>query len=512
MDVTLFAARLLFTALFVVAGLAKLFDLKGSQKAITDFGLPPWAAKPLGIGLPLTELCVAALLVPVRSAWIGAIAALALLLTFSAAIAINIALGRRPQCHCFGQVHSEPIGSATFARNAVLTFMAGILVWQARTNPGLSLRSVTHDFTAPQLLFGMFGLVTLIALAGLFWLVVHLFRQNGRLLLRMEALEASRALAHQQMPAPTVPQGLPIGAKASPFDLPNVRGGKSTLDSFLTQSKAALLIFTDPNCGPCNALMPEIAGWQRSHSADVNVVLISNGQRDVNRAKADEFGVLNALVEKKRRLAEKYRAFGTPSAVVVRQDGSIGSQVVSGADGIRRLFAHRAWEEAGYMAFLKASAQPQPTPAPKPALPVGSKAPAFALPDLNGNTVSWSSLSGQATVLLFWNPGCGFCQKMLPQLREWERTKSADAPRLVLVSAGSREANREMNLRSIVLIEENFALGKLYGANGTPSAVLIGVDGKIASALGVGAPGVLPLLADDEAAEETGQLAMARVN
>jgi hypothetical protein len=56
-------------------------------------------------------------LLPVATAWWGAVAALALLALFLAAIAFSFARGRRPDCHCFGQLHSAPIGSRTVIRN-----------------------------------------------------------------------------------------------------------------------------------------------------------------------------------------------------------------------------------------------------------------------------------------------------------------------------------------------------------------------------------------------------------
>jgi hypothetical protein len=51
-----------------------------------------------------------------------------------------------------------------------------------------------------------------------------------------------------------------------------------------------------------------------------------------------------------------------------------------------------------------------------------------------------------------------------------------------------------MGLKSTVLLDEQFAVGTLYGAGGTPSAVLIDADGKIASSLMVGGLGVMELL------------------
>ena len=72
MDAALLIARLLLTAVFTLAGIAKLSDLKGSRQAITDFGVPSSLASPLGILLPLLELAVAATLIPAATAWWGA--------------------------------------------------------------------------------------------------------------------------------------------------------------------------------------------------------------------------------------------------------------------------------------------------------------------------------------------------------------------------------------------------------------------------------------------------------
>jgi thiol-disulfide isomerase/thioredoxin len=49
-------------------------------------------------------------------------------------------------------------------------------------------------------------------------------------------------------------------------------------------------------------------------------------------------------------------------------------------------------------------------------------------------------------LVLFWNPGCGFCQQMLPDLKQWESNPPEEAPKLLLVSAGSEEVNKEMGL------------------------------------------------------------------
>jgi thiol-disulfide isomerase/thioredoxin len=110
---------------------------------------------------------------------------------------------------------------------------------------------------------------------------------------------------------------------------------------------------------------------------------------------------------------------------------------------------------------------------------VGEPAPGIKLKDLTGKDVGLEEFEGEETLVLFWSPGCGFCQRMLPELKRWE----ADPP----------EANRQMWLSSTVVLDQQLAVGRAFGASGTPSAVLVDVEGKVASEVAVGAPAVLEL-------------------
>ncbi|MBV9367435.1 MAG: hypothetical protein JOY89_24615 [Solirubrobacterales bacterium] len=123
------AARLVLTVVFFAAGIAKLADLEGSERALRDFGAPLRAARVGRFALPIIELSVAVcLLVPV-SAGGSLIASAVLLASFIVVIGISIARGTAPHCHCFGQVHSEPAGWRTLARNGVLAAAAAIALY-----------------------------------------------------------------------------------------------------------------------------------------------------------------------------------------------------------------------------------------------------------------------------------------------------------------------------------------------------------------------------------------------
>ena len=95
--------------------------------------------------------------------------------------------------------------------------------------------------------------------------------------------------------------------------------------------------------------------------------------------------------------------------------------------------------------------------------------------------------------MFFWNPGCGFCQQMLPDLKVWEENRPEGAPKLLFVSAGTEEANKEMGLASTVVLDQHFSVGRAFGASGTPSAVLVDAEGRMDSEVAVGAPAVLEL-------------------
>jgi thiol-disulfide isomerase/thioredoxin len=61
------------------------------------------------------------------------------------------------------------------------------------------------------------------------------------------------------------------------------------------------------------------------------------------------------------------------------------------------------------------------------------------LPDLAGEIVALERLCGSTTVLLFWNPDCGFCRQILNQVKELELGSSKDSIRMLIVSTGSVE-------------------------------------------------------------------------
>lgn len=518
-DTLLLLARLALAAVFAVAGAAKLADREGSRKAMQDFGIPASAAGIAGLALPIVEIAVAIFLLPVDTAKWAAIGGLVLLLAFIAGIGYNLSKGRTPDCHCFGQLHSEPAGPMTLIRNGVLALLAALLVGFGWNDPGPSLVGWIDDLSAGESTALALTAVLLIVAAVEGWLLVHLLSQNGRLLIRLDALEealetggALPASANAAQPAQPV-LGLPVGSPAPGFSLTGLYGETMTLDALRARGKPVLLISSDPGCGPCNALLPEIGKWQRDYSGDLTIAMISRGSVDANRAKVAEHGISNVLLQQDREVAQLYLSYGTPSAWVVQADGKIGSPLAQGRDGIRELVARTAGAPVPPSAPQAAPSgagtgngnAPRPAPAPAqaqaPAVQVGDLAPAVTLPDLDGNTVELSSFKGEKTLVVFWNPGCGFCKRMTEDLKAWEANPPEGAPKLLLISTGAVEANREQGFTSTIVLDQGFTTGRQFGASGTPSAILIDADGKIASRVAVGAPGVLALANNEDPAK-----------
>jgi thiol-disulfide isomerase/thioredoxin len=126
-------------------------------------------------------------------------------------------------------------------------------------------------------------------------------------------------------------------------------------------------------------------------------------------------------------------------------------------------------------------------------LPLGTPAPTIRLSDLNGHTVEVGA-QDRPTLVLFWNPGCNFCQQMLADLQEWETNAPPSAPDLVVISTGDLESNRAQALLAPVLLAPTEVMAN-YGANGTPMAVLIDSAGLVASPLAAGRGEVMSLFA-----------------
>lgn len=333
MEIVLLLARLILAGVFLVAGIAKLADRNGSASAIEGFGIPQRLANPLGTLLPIAEIAVAMLLLPAPTARWGAVGALALLLAFIGGIGVNLARGRQPDCHCFGQLHSEPAGWPTIARNSALAAVAAFLLIGGWNDAGASAVgwASTLDTFERAMVVAVLTLSVLVAIEG--WGLGMVIRQNGRLLLRLDELRDGTA----SVTTPGINAGLPVGSPAPRFALPNLDGATETLSDLAALGRRVMLVFINPTCHACTELLPELGRWQREHATIMTIAVISRGDVAASRAKLEPHDIVHVLVEEASDVAQAYGLTGRPTAVIVRPDLTIGSTLGEKTDGIRRL-------------------------------------------------------------------------------------------------------------------------------------------------------------------------------
>ncbi len=481
------AARLVLFAVFAFAGVAKLLDREGSREAARGFGVPERLAGFVGVALPVAELTAAGLLLFPATAQAGAILALALLATFVVAISVAMARGEAPDCHCFGALHSEPAGAKTLIRNVIL---AAVAVVPIVDGPGASAWGWIGDLDTTQtwLLVAVAVLVAVLIAQGAF--MFALLKQNGRVLRRIDALEAGGAQSAGVAPAwDSAGYGPAVGELTPTFDLPGLDGVPVTLEQLRAPGRPVLLLFTDPDCGPCGELMPEVGRWQREYHDEMTIALVSRGTTEANRDKTVEHGIARVLLQTDREVSELLNCPATPTALAIGADGRVILPAAPGGPAIEALVAALVGRPSPAPALNVVP----PAPAPPPALAIGSPAPALSLTDLDGEPIDLTDPRSGGRLLVFWNPSCGFCAQMLDDLRVWEAAAHRDGPEMILVSTGSEEENRAMGLRARIALNPGFTVGAAFGASGTPSAILLDDRGHVAGPLGVGAPEVLAL-------------------
>lgn len=488
--------RLILAAVFAVSGLAKLADRRGSQQTARDFGVPDHLVASIAVCLPVLELAIAVLLLPdVTASW-AAIGGFVLLAGFSLAIAFAIAHGRRPDCHCFGQLHSAPAGWAVLLRDVSLAAVAAFVAFAGWGAPGPDAIGWLPALSTSGALAVAAGLALAFSVAFQAWFSLQLLRQNGRLLLRIENLER-RAGVQPDLPvrSPAVPKRI-VGQPAPAFTMATATGKTVALGELADRARPRPLVFlfTSPSCGPCTAFMPEFVQWTRAHEEAADVFLVIRGSDSETDATARSgIGPDRVLRDSELVVWEAYGVTGTPSAVAVGStDARFVSDMAQGSNQIRALL-----EEL--FAPLTLSAVTSDDPASSSvqhragrSAPADRPLPEFELPSPDGTrTITPSLLTAARGLIVFWNPSCGFCQQALLELKALEARTGAGS--LLLISQDGAQSNRALGLRAPIGLDDG-AVAASFGSHGTPSAVLVDpAHGRIVSDLALGADQVFTL-------------------
>jgi hypothetical protein len=147
------------------------------------------------------------------------------------------------------------------------------------------------------------------------WFGRELLRQQGGMLLRLDALEHA---------APSAP-GLPEGAPAPWFAVDAWGGGELSLDGLLASGLPLLLVFSDPHCGPCAAAVPVVASAQRAAAGRLTISVVSNGATPESEAGWREHQLDYVGVAADSGIAGRYGLTGSPAAVLISPAGRIDS-------------------------------------------------------------------------------------------------------------------------------------------------------------------------------------------
>ncbi|TMC37530.1 MAG: TlpA family protein disulfide reductase [Chloroflexi bacterium] len=195
----------------------------------------------------------------------------------------------------------------------------------------------------PQQLLDVTALgVAVIAIFTLLAITVQVTRRYGQVLIRLEALE-------RQVPGVTglsgsrlERNGLRAGTPAPHVDLSDLNGGRVALESF--RGRNVLLVFSDPNCPPCDALAPHLTRLERSHRDNgLSLVMVSRGDVEENRRKAVEHGFqFPVLLQRRWEVSKEFGIFATPVGFLIGPDGVISRDVGIGMDEIMALVADPA--------------------------------------------------------------------------------------------------------------------------------------------------------------------------
>jgi peroxiredoxin len=128
--------------------------------------------------------------------------------------------------------------------------------------------------------------------------------------------------------------GLEPGAQAPDFDLPRVGGGRLALQDF--RGRRLLLVFSDPECEPCEDLAPHLQDIHKRE--DIAVAVISRGEMDVNARKQADLRLTYPVgLQHHWRTSRDYATFATPAGYLIDERGEISSPVALGRDRILAL-------------------------------------------------------------------------------------------------------------------------------------------------------------------------------
>jgi peroxiredoxin len=130
--------------------------------------------------------------------------------------------------------------------------------------------------------------------------------------------------------------GLVPGTRTPAFSSADILSGRTvSFDDFL--GSTFLIVLSDQNCAPCNALIPQLEALHR-RTPDVQVIMITRGEPDAMREKSARWGVsFPVLMQRRWEVSMKFGLFMTPAGFLIDGSGLIASKAAIGAVDILAL-------------------------------------------------------------------------------------------------------------------------------------------------------------------------------
>jgi len=172
-----------------------------------------------------------------------------------------------------------------------------------------------------------------------FWLGYRLLAQNGVILAKIDALEA----VSENLGAPgpqahvTAPRGLDAGVTAPAFELPELHGGRVSLEQF--RGRRVLLVFFSSQCVYCELMAPELGRLTLDgrHGRPLPLVLTAAKAEEM-RPFAAKHGIrCSILLQEQGEIAKAYKATATPSGYLIDEEGTLISDLAVGAEPLMDL-------------------------------------------------------------------------------------------------------------------------------------------------------------------------------
>jgi thiol-disulfide isomerase/thioredoxin len=122
--------------------------------------------------------------------------------------------------------------------------------------------------------------------------------------------------------------------------------------------------------------------------------------------------------------------------------------------------------------------------APVAATEAGQPAPAFSLPNANGDTVALERMRGKVVYVDFWASWCGPCRRSFPWMNEMQQKYGARGLVIVGVNVDKKRSDADRFLAQIpasftIVYDETGAAPTAYGVKGMPSSYVIDARGNV---------------------------------